>query len=359
MEVKSSTRNQIDMRVLLSSKHRYPAAEEVGTGLNPRPFPSGSGFFIQDLVAKGLAELGHEVFYVLPKGAARPLPPGVTLASEPRGDVDIIHTLTFRDEGLSQEMQALGKPWVTTCHLDLKARGWERTPTTANWIFVSQTLARLHNRNRYVLNGIDPAEYIYSESKDDYFLFMSTVDWGTRKGLDTVLSLSKQLGFKLVVAGTGTEPESINRVAEMCREVGARYVGDIRGRAKAELLAGAKAFLFPTKVDEAFGLGMVEALMSGTPVICSDRGACPEIISSDVGFVCHDEQDYVAAIDKIANVSPRACRDKAMSDYHYLRMAKDYVKEYEKEILRHGDSTSATLVATELGELEPFANESH
>lgn len=331
-QAKSLTQDQINMRVLLSSKHRYPAAEEVGTGLNPRPFPSGSGFFIQDLVAKGLAELGHEVFYVLPKGAAKALPAGVTLASEPRGDVDIIHTLTFRDEGLSPEMQALGKPWVTTCHLDLRARGWERTPALPNWVFVSRTLAQLHGRNRYVLNGIDPVEYIYSESKDDYFFFMSTVDWGTQKGLDVVLSLSKQMGFKLVVAGTGTEPESINRVAEMCRDVGATYVGDVRGIEKAKLLAGAKAFLFPTKVDEAFGLGMVEALMSGTPVICSDHGACPEVISADVGFVCHDEGDYVAAINQIANISPRACRNKAMTDYHYLRMAADYVAEYQKEI---------------------------
>jgi glycosyltransferase involved in cell wall biosynthesis len=339
-QVKFLRQDQIDMRVLLSSRHRYPAAEEVGTGLNPRPFPSGSGFFIQDLVAKGVAELGHEVFYVLPKGAAKPLPDGVTLASEPRGDVDIIHTLTFRNEGLSQEMQALGKPWVTTCHLDLKARGWERSPTSSNWIFVSRTLARLHDRNRYVLNGIDPVEYVYSESKDDYFLFMSTVDWGTQKGLDVALSLAKQMGFELVVAGTGTEPESIRRVAEMCREVGARYVGDVRGTEKAELLAGAKAFLFPTKVDEAFGLGMVEALMSGTPVICSDRGACPEIISPDVGFVCQNEKDYVAAINRIADISARACRDKAMREYHYLRMAADYVAEYQREIAGNGSEES-------------------
>jgi glycosyltransferase involved in cell wall biosynthesis len=331
------------MRVLLSSRHRYPAAEAVGTGLSPRPFPSGSGFFIHDLVAKGLAELGHDVFYVLPKGAAQPLPPGVTLVSEPRGDVDIIHTLTFRDEGLSPEMQALGKPWVTTCHLDLQARGWKRPPAMANWVFVSRTLAQLHGRTRYVLNGIDPAEYVYSESKDDYFFFMSTADWGTQKGLDVVLSLSKQVGFKLVVAGTGREPESINRVADMCREIGARYVGDVRGTEKAELLAGAKAFLFPTKVDEAFGLGMVEALMSGTPVICSDRGACPEIISPDVGFVCHDEQDYVAAINQIAEISPRVCRDKALKDYHYLRMATDYVAEYQKEIAGNGGGESPIL----------------
>jgi glycosyltransferase involved in cell wall biosynthesis len=117
----------------------------------------------------------------------------------------------------------------------------------------------------------------------------------------------------------------------MCRGVNATYVGDVRGKQKAELLAGAKAFLFPTKVDEAFGLGMVEALMSGTPVICSNRGACPEIISPDVGFVCRNTEEYANAVGQIETIRPHACRDKAMREYHYLRMAADYAIEYEKE----------------------------
>jgi len=162
------------------------------------------------------------------------------------------------------------------------------------------------------------------------------MDWGAEKGLDEVLSLSAEIGFKLVVAGTGKDYESIRRVAEMCRQVGAEYVGDVKGRRKAELLAGAKAFLFPTKVVEAFGLGMVEALMSGTPVICSDCGACPELISADVGFVCRNRDELVAAVKFVEEIPPRACREKAMRDFHYLRMAADYVAEYEKEIARNG-----------------------
>ena len=82
---------------------------------------------------------------------------------------------------------------------------------------------------------------------------------------------------------------------------------------------------------------MLEALMSGTPVICSDRGACPEIISSDIGFVCKEADDYVAAINSVAGISPQTCRDKAMKEYHYLRMAADYIIEYEKEIARNGN----------------------
>jgi glycosyltransferase involved in cell wall biosynthesis len=324
------------MRVLLSSDHRYPSGRKIGVGLNPKAFPSGSGYTLHDLLAKGLAELGHDVSYLL-RGIDRPLPPGVRLVSKPTPDADVLHTLAYHDERLIKERQSRPRHWVATCHLDLKARDRERSATTENWIFVSRTLARLHGRDRYVLNGIDPSEYIFSETKGDYFLFMSTMDWELKKGLDVVLSLSKRLGFRLVVAGTGADPQGIENVAEMCREVKAEYVGDVRGKEKAELLAGARGFLFPTKVDEAFGLGMAEALMSGTPVICSDKGACPEIISPDVGFVCRDEEEYVAAINRVSEISPRACREKAFRDYHYLRMASDYVVEYQKEIARDGN----------------------
>jgi glycosyltransferase involved in cell wall biosynthesis len=256
--------------------------------------------------------------------------------SEPRADVDVLHTIAGFDDELVAKWQSNDQPWVTTCHVDPKSYGQEPTTPTENWIFVSQTLARLNGYDRYVLNGIDPSEYIFSETKDDYFLFMSTMNWGTAKGLDVVLDLSARLGFKLVVAGTGNDYASIEKAAEMCRKVKATYVGDVRGKAKANLLAGARAFLFPTKVNEAFGLGMVEALMSGTPVICSDKGACPEIISPDVGFICRQEDDYVDAINNLADISPRACRNKAMKEYHYLKMAAAYVVEYEKEISGNG-----------------------
>jgi glycosyltransferase involved in cell wall biosynthesis len=324
------------MRLLLSSVHTYPAFGKVGSGLRPRQFPSGSGFHIHDLLAKGLAELGHEVFYLLPGGAEEPPPRGVTLIPELRFDVDLLHTISTQDHDVVREMRARGRRWVTTCHLDLRARGKERGRVGDNWIFVSRTLARSHGSDRYVLNGLDPDDYIYSETKGDYLLFMAAMDWGIDKGLDIALSLSERVGFDLVVAGTGSGDEVVERTAEMCRRGGAKYVGDVKGREKAELLAGAKAFLFPTRLNEAFGLGMVEALYSGTPVICSDKGACTEVISPDVGFVCAGEGDYAAAFERLADISPRACREKAMREYHYMRMAADYVAEYEKELARDG-----------------------
>ena len=322
------------MRILLASDHRYPAFGTIGSGLHPRTYPSGSGYWIHDMLVKGLAELGHEVFYFLPEGAAVPLPPGATLVSRPVWDCDILHTISDRYPHLIREWEEHGKPWVATCHIDMRTVGMPQRATTDNWIFVSRTLARLHGRTRYVLNGIDPDTCIYSEQKQDYFLFMSSMDWEMKKGLDIALSLAARHGLKLVVAGTGNNYKRIMRITSLCRQIGAEYVGDVRGKRKAELLAGAKAFLFPTRIDEAFGLGMVEALMSGTPVICSDKGACREIITPDVGFICRYEPDYLNAIRRLGEISPQTCREKAMRDFHYLRMAEDYVAEYEKEISR-------------------------
>lgn len=325
------------MRILLSSDHHYPATTGHGSGLHPKKFPSGSGFVLHDLLARGLAELGHEVFYLVrrsPNGSSAPS--GVNLIHEPVSHADVLHTISGRDADLISKWDARGKPWVATCHMDERIRGRDRGSITSNWIYVSRSLAQLHGSERFVWNGIDPAEYSYRETKDDYLLFMSTMDWGTQKGLDIVLSLAKKVGFTLVVAGTGESYERIEKVQRMCREAGATYVGDVRGREKAELLAGARGFLFPTKLNEAFGLGMVEALMSGTPVICSDRGACTEIITPEVGFTCSSEDQYIAAIENIGDIAPSTCREKALRDYHYRVMAANYVSEYELEFARMG-----------------------
>jgi len=320
------------MKVMLTSPHIYPAASRLGAGLEPLESPSRSSFHIHDVLAKGLAERGHDVFYLLPAGAVEPAPRGVTLISEPTADVEIVHTDNPPDERMAGRLDAMGKPWVTTCHLDMRERGRDLPAAGEHWIFVSRTLAACHGRDRFVLNGLDPADYIYSESKDDFVLFMSTMDWGLKKGLDVSVSLSRYFELKLVVAGTGKDRESISRAAEFCKSTGVTYVGDVRGARKAELLAGARALLYPTRLNEGFGLPMVEAMMSGTPVICSDKGACPEIVSSKVGFVCTGWDEYVTALNRIGEIEPRECREFALREYHYQRMSRDYIREYEKEL---------------------------
>jgi glycosyltransferase involved in cell wall biosynthesis len=333
------------MRILLSSNHRYPGSPKNSSGLEARLWPSGSGFFIHDLIAKGLAELGHEVFYRLPEGAGEPLPPGLQLVSDLLEGVEIVHTMSGRDHDFLKTVKARGIASVVTCHLDPTVPGrLVADPIRDNWVFVSRTLAHSLGRHRYVLNGIDPHEYRFSTVKQDYFLFIASMDWADHKGLGVALDLAQKVGFRLIVAGTAKAQSTIAEIARRCSVAGAEYIGDIRGTEKATLFANARALLFPTQVNEAFGLAMAEALMSGTPVICSSHGACAELVTPEVGFVCHTESDYCEAFERIETIAPERCREAAMTNFHYLRMAQDYLREYEREIIgaavRPRDSSS-------------------
>jgi glycosyltransferase involved in cell wall biosynthesis len=310
------------VRILLASTHRYPAEDYRETGLEPREEPSSAPAQLNDLLARGLGELGHEVLYHLPDGASQPLPSGVRLVSEPVMDVDIVH-----------DFPSDCRPWVKTQHR-------ADTPSAArdNWIFVSQSLAHRHERTRYVYSGLDPSDFRYAETKGDYFFYISSGQ-GNRvrynfmaKGMGLALRLCAETGSKLIVAGTARDRAVVYRMSELCRTYGAQFVGDVRGAHKADLFAGARAVIFPTFFFEGLPLVLIEALMSGTPVICSDRGPCPEVITPEVGFACHDRQQYLAAVAGIGTISPRACRQRAMEKFHYLRMAQDYVREYQTEI---------------------------
>jgi glycosyltransferase involved in cell wall biosynthesis len=312
------------LRILVTRRSFYPA----------RAYPvSGEGlaaFRMTDLMVKGLAELGHEVHYQVQLGQ-EPLPEGVRwVANGSLPTVDIVH----RQVDPHVRKADFPPPWVRTCHTDIAARGLNRNLAEDNWIFVSRTLAHSYESSRYVVNGIDPSEFIYSESKGSYFLFVACLDRAEQKGLHIAISLARKTGFKLVVAGSAASDGANTSIREKCSQGDIELAGEIQGNRKAELFAGARALLFPTQLNEAFGAVMAEALMSGTPVICSHRGACREIISPDVGFVCETEQDYMEAIDRVHQIKPADCREKALRDYHYLRMARDYVEQFKHEISR-------------------------
>jgi glycosyltransferase involved in cell wall biosynthesis len=305
------------MRVYVTGHHTYPAKTH---GL--------AACRVLDNIAKGLAELGHETYYHLGGGITEPLPEGVRAADGPIPRADIWHVQDANPNGVI----APDSPWVRTYHSNepLAVTAPDRRHLN-NWIFVSRSHAKANGRTRFVYNGIDPQEVVFSESKDDYFLFVvSHLSRAHMKGIGIAMELQAQCGFRLIIAG-GTEAEVTEWRQRYGRD-GLEFAGWILGRRRAELFAGARALLFPTQVEETFGLVAVEAMMSGTPVIASNRGACPEVVSDDTGFLCSGVEDYLRAIEGVRRISPHACRTRAMTEFHYLRMARGYVEQYAAQI---------------------------
>src|ERR1044072_539667 len=110
------------MRVLLSSDHEYPSSNGHGSGLHPKAFPSGSGYILHDLLAKGLAELGHEVSYLVRSLRANfstsAVPNGIRVIFEPYFTADFLHPFSGGDAALTAEWEARANPWVAPCHMD-------------------------------------------------------------------------------------------------------------------------------------------------------------------------------------------------------------------------------------------------
>ena len=116
--------------------------------------------------------------------------------------------------------------------------------------------------------------------------------------------------------------------------------GEVDGATKRDLLARADALLFPIEWDEPFGLVMVEALASGTPVIGFRRASVPEVVDDGrTGFVVDDIDGMVEAIGRIGALDRGACRAAAEERFTVSRMVDDVEAMYRAVLAEVNAST--------------------
>jgi glycosyltransferase involved in cell wall biosynthesis len=107
-----------------------------------------------------------------------------------------------------------------------------------------------------------------------------------------------------------------------------RYVGRVGGSEKAELLAGAKTFWMPALWDEPFGITLIEALVSGTPVLGTRRGSLPEIVSAEVGALGDTLDELVERRPVLDRIAPEACRARVERHFTHHVMAEGYLRMF-------------------------------
>jgi len=103
------------------------------------------------------------------------------------------------------------------------------------------------------------------------------------------------------------------------------YHGAVGGKARTDLLGGARALLHLIGFDEPFGLSVVEAMACGTPVIAYNRGSMPELIEHGVnGFLVDTLDEAIAAIDRIGEIDRAECRRIVAERFSVEAMAERY-----------------------------------
>lgn len=181
-----------------------------------------------------------------------------------------------------------------------------------------------------VYNAIPVDGWPFRARKDDYLLAFGRVC--EDKGFHLAIEVARRTGLRLLMAGVVQDwyrDYYEQRIAPHVDGERIVYLGEVGDDEKRELFAGARAFLFPILWPEPFGIVMIEAMAAGTPVIALRDGSVPEVVEDGVGgFVCADVDEMVAAVGRLGEIDPEACRASVARRFSVEAMAAGYEAVY-------------------------------
>lgn len=135
-------------------------------------------------------------------------------------------------------------------------------------------------------HGVDPA-FAPGGSPQGYLLFVGAIQ--ERKNPLAAADAADAAGLPLVVAGPEKEPQ----LARALRDRGADVRGFVAQDELAALYRGAEALVLPSRF-EGFGMPVLEAMASGTPVVCSNDPALREVAGEAAVYAT--DGDFGAAV---------------------------------------------------------------
>jgi phosphatidylinositol alpha-mannosyltransferase len=191
-----------------------------------------------------------------------PLVPGPTLTALLFTELPTIGT--FHRAGQSHAYMLL-RPWVkwVAKRLQLRCAVSEDARATAT--------RALGGRYELLFNGIEVDRFAKGEATPTdgpTIFFVGRHE--PRKGLAVLLEAMAYLGpdVRLWIAGDG--PQTSELRARAAGDPRVTWLGRISETEKAERLRGADVFCAPSLGGESFGVVLLEAMASGTPIVASD-----------------------------------------------------------------------------------------
>lgn len=189
-------------------------------------------------------------------------------------------------------------------------------------------------REAYVVHhGLDPDKYEWRERAAEYVCFVARIS--RVKGPHTAIDVTEEAGVPIRLAGEVHEVDTDFYECEIARRLRSDHVtllGSVGMREKVPLLRDARALLAPIEWDEPFGLALIEAMLSGCPVVAFPRGSVPELVEEGVtGFIARDRsemRDIIRPGGPLDDFDRRRCRELAVERFGRDRMVAEYERIY-------------------------------
>jgi glycosyltransferase involved in cell wall biosynthesis len=250
------------------------------------------------------------------------------IARDPRG-FDVVHLHSCAAVELSR---LYPYPTIATVHHDSEerlSRVYEANPHV-RLVAISASQARRERAPiaAVVHHGLSPDRYPFLEEQG-YLLYLGR--YSREKAPHLAIELATRAELPLVMAG---EPHELDyyrdQVLPLVQRHGVFEVGPVGGARKAALLARARALLFPIQWDEPFGLVMIEAQLSGVPVLALRRGSVPEVVQDGITGLVGDDPTELVSGARIADKFFDRTRIRTLARQRWSadRMASDYLQVY-------------------------------
>jgi glycosyltransferase involved in cell wall biosynthesis len=221
-------------------------------------------------------------------------------------------------------------------HRDEQLSEFYRNCHEAVFVAISHDQARRElplPRLTVIHHGLDPSRFAWCDRSSDYVCVVSRL--AEVKGPHTAIDVSALAGVPIRVAGAVHPPDHAFAERELTDRLSqphVNYLGPIGLDVKIPLLRDARALLSPIEWDEPFGLILVEAMLSGCPVVAFPRGSVPELIDVGVtGFIARDAEEMAAIIrpgGPLDQFDRLRCRMRAIERFSRERMVEEYERLY-------------------------------
>jgi N-acetyl-alpha-D-glucosaminyl L-malate synthase BshA len=176
-----------------------------------------------------------------------------------------------------------------------------RTETLSNFA-INRPIHVIHNfvdTQRFAKKPIDAFRKVIAPNEEKIILHASNFRKVKRIAdvIYTFNKIQKEIPSKLLLVGDGPERPAAE---ELCRSLGifetTRFVG--KQQDMEDIYAIADLFLLPSEY-ESFGLSALEAMAAGSPVIATDAGGIPEIVT-------HGKNGFLSEIGDVESMSRNA-----------------------------------------------------
>ncbi|MBI2641801.1 glycosyltransferase family 4 protein [Candidatus Roizmanbacteria bacterium] len=190
-------------------------------------------------------------------------------------------------------------------------------------------------------HGVPIEKFSFNENPEDYLVWVGRIT--PKKGLHYAIQTAKQVGKPLKIAGVihpRDEEFFQKEIKPHLDEKLILFVGALGLEDKVSLLKNAKALLYPVTWEEPFGLVMIEAMATGTPVIAFAHGAVSEVIvNEETGFLILGEGSVEALVDATKKIYSlpqgeytelrKRSRKRVEDNFTVEKMVDKYEKVYQ------------------------------